>query len=415
MVDSTRRPAAHWLLRADPVRPAVNDLTYGELAERALRARVPARARVAIAVPPGPDFAVLLHAIWLRGGVAVPHDLRLTPAERPAADHVIEELALGPAVQPEPLRLDAPAVALQTSGTTGAPKGVELTFANLLWSALGSAALLGVHREDRWLCALPLSHVGGLSILARSAIYGTAATILERWDTDAVAAELRSGRATLVSLVPTTLARLLDAGVDEAPGLRWALLGGAPVSPALRERAAALPVAETYGLTEAASQVTTFGVPLFCTRVELDGGEEGEILVSGPTVAGASPLRTGDLGRWRDGRLEISGRLADTIVTGGENVAPAEVEAVLERHPVVAEAAVFGRPDPEWGEAVCALVVARPGMTVDERDLRAHCARNLAGFKVPKAIGLTASLPRTPSGKLVRAALGSATSAPMEG
>ena len=149
--------------------------------------------------------------------------------------------------------------------------------------------------------------------------------------------------------------------------------------------------------------MTTDGRPLFCTRVRLTG--EGEIVVGGPTVApSAGPeLHTGDLGAWtEDGRLAVTGRLADTIVTGGENVAPAEVEAVLEAHAAVAEAAVHGRPDPEWGEAVVASVVLRPGAAASEADLLAHARANLAPFKVPKALSLVASLPRTPSGKLLR-------------
>jgi len=162
-----------------------------------------------------------------------------------------------------------------------------------------------------------------------------------------------------------------------------------------------VPVATTYGLTEACSQVTTLGAPLFCTRVRMAG--DGEILVSGPTVApGAGPvLATGDLGEWRpDGALAVAGRKADTIVSGGENVAPAEVEAVLEAHPDVVEAAVHGRADPEWGEAVVATVVADPDVEADE--LRAWCAERLARFKVPKDIAFTVALPRTPSGKVVR-------------
>ena len=400
-----------WLERAARRRPgaeAVNGVSYAELLDRARRVRVPGGpgARVAIALPPGTDFAVALHAVWLRGAVAVPHDLRLPPSERPTADAVIEVLEPAEELR-ERVRhaLAAPAVGLQTSGTSGRPKPVDLTFGNLLWSALGSAALLGVAPGDRWLCALPLSHVGGLNILVRSAIYGTAATVLERWDTEQVAAEIAAGRATLVSVVPTTLARLLDAGLREAPALRWALLGGAPISPALQARTP-FPVAPTYGLTEAASQVTTFGVPLFCTRVEL--ADDGEILVSGPTVApsAGAVLRTGDLGRHdEEGRLVIAGRKADTIVTGGENVAPAEVEAILETHPAVAEAAVFGREDPEWGEAVVATVVLRDGMHASEDELRAHCAARTAAFRVPKAVQFASVLPRTASGKLRRSAL----------
>ena len=382
-----------WLPRAAAARPdhpAINDLTYAELFARARRAAGQLRPgeRVEVAGPPTEDFAVLLHACLLRGAVAVPRRDGTT------------EVPDGPPLEgPFTHDLDAPAIVVHTSGTTSEPKPVELTYGNWLWSEIGSAVALGHPHGERWLCALPLDHVGGLSILLRSAIAATTVLLHERWSTDAVLAGIDD--ATIISLVPTTLTRLLDAGLAEPPGLRWALLGGAPLPEALLGRAAEakVPVAPTYGLTEACSQVATFGVPLFCTRVDLE--DDGEIVVSGPTVAGGGPLRTGDLGAWRRGRLEIVGRKADTIVTGGENVAPAEVEAVLERHPSVVEAAVFGRPDAEWGEAVVAQVVLASDASAE--DLREHASASLPAFKVPKAIEIRADpLPRTASGKLLR-------------
>ena len=399
-----------WLPRAarsHPDRPAVNAMTYGELARRAAEAAPRRGTRVGIALPPGEEFAIALHACLLGGAVAVPIDLRLTEAERPAVDVLLAELPEGIPVRGDVrgrLDLEQTAVVVHTSGTTSAPKPVQLRFGNWLWSALGSGVALGVDPEERWLSALPLSHVGGLSILLRSVVYGTTAIVHERFDTDRVLdALLQEDGPTIVSLVPTTLQRLLDAGLREPPALRWALLGGAPATTALHGRAAAagVPVATTYGLTETCSQVTTLGAPLFCTRVRMAG--DGEILVSGPTVApSAGPvLGTGDLGEWRpDGALRVAGRKADTIVSGGENVAPAEVEAVLEAHPDVVEAAVHGRADPEWGEAVVATVVADPDLEAEE--LRAWCAARLATFKVPKEIAFTVALPRTPSGKVAR-------------
>ena len=388
-----------WLERAAqrrPDHPAINGLTYAELLDRARRtagALTPGE-RVPIALPPGEDFAVLLHACLLRGAVAVPSPDGLTEVRDgpPLAGPLEHDLA-------------APAIVVRTSGTTSEPKEVVLSYGNWLWSALGSAAALGHPPDERWLSALPLTHVGGLSILLRSAIAGTTVLLHERWSTDAVLRALDD--ATIVSLVPTTLRRLLDAGLREPPALRWALLGGAPIPPDLLARAheAGVPVAPTYGLTEACSQVTTNGYPLFCTRVEVAG--DGEILVSGPTVAGGGTLHTGDLGAWQpDGSLAIVGRKADTIITGGENVAPAQVEAALEQHPAVREAAALGRPDPEWGEAVVALVVLRPGATVTPEELRTHAAARLERHAVPKQIALRDEpLPRTPSGKLLRRAL----------
>jgi o-succinylbenzoate---CoA ligase len=383
-----------------------------------------------------------LHACLLLGAVAVPVDLRLAPAEREriaaGAAVCLEEPLLTEARPPRPdgatgadryasaqHDLAATAVVIHTSGTTSAPKPIELTYGNFLWSALGSAVALGLDPGERWLCALPLAHVGGLSILLRSAIYATTAVIHERFDTDAVLDALREQDITLVSLVATTLARLLDAGLEHPPALRCALTGGGPVPHALvsRAREAGVPISLTYGLTEACSQVTTTpvaaldyetldaGPPLFCTRVQTS--TDGEIMVAGPTVAPGSVdgdgwLRTGDLGVIdEDGRLHVTGRKADTIVSGGENVAPAEVEAVLEAHPHVLEAAVVGRPDDEWGEAVTAWVVARPGIEVDFGSLMAHCARMLAPYKAPKDYMLTDErLPRTASGKLLRRELG---------
>lgn len=391
---------ANWLLRADPDRLAVNSLTYGELLERARTARVPAGARVAVALPPGEEFAIATHACWMRGSIVVPHDLRLRPRDRPPVELTVSEgLGYGDPVAPPPIDLAAPALQMSTSGTTAEPKLVSLSFGNLLWSALGSAVALGSEPGDRWLCAMPLSHVGGLSILVRSAIYGTTAIVHDGWETERVAAE----DPTLISLVPTMLARLLDAGWTGSPSLRWALIGGAPLSPGLRERAleAGVPVAETYGLTEACSQVTTFGAPLFCTRVRLDA--DGEIVVSGPTVAGGEELRTGDLGEWGDdGTLRVIGRKSDTIITGGENVAPTQVEAVLEQHERIAEALVGSRPDPEWGEAVVATLVLADGMELAEAELVEFCKDRLAPFAVPKSFIVATELPRTASGKLIR-------------
>src|SRR6478735_7102774 len=158
---------------------------------------------------------------------------------RRAAGAIDAPLGDGVPVRPRPHDLDATAIVVHTSGTTSEPRAVELTFGNWLWSALGSGAALGTKADDVWLCTLPLSHVGGLSILLRSAIYATAADVHERWDTDRALAAIDAG-ATLVSVVPTTLARLLDAGLyagGRASSLRCALVGGGPCPPALLERA----------------------------------------------------------------------------------------------------------------------------------------------------------------------------------
>jgi O-succinylbenzoic acid--CoA ligase len=421
-----------WLLRAaavNPDGPALvtfeGSLTYAELAGRARAAAGALAARgvgagdlVGLALAPGADFAAALHGCLLLGAAAVPIDLRLAAGERSMRMHGVAARVEGPLDGPlladvPAHHADAVATVMHTSGTTAAPKRVGLTYGNWLWNALGSGVALGLDAEERWLCPMPLAHVGGLSILLRSTIYATTVVLPGRFEVEAVKRELSDPgrRITLVSLVPTMLSRLLDAGLEHPPTLRWALLGGGPISPALVRRAlaAGIPVAPTYGMTEACSQIATHGWPL--TGVELRIAEDGEILVRGPIVSPGALgpegwLHTGDLGTLDErGRLAVIGRRSDTIVTGGENVAPAEVEAVLLEHRAVADAAVHARPDPEWGELLVASVVLREGTDASAEELRSHCSARLASFKVPKTVEFTEALPRTPGGKLRRGEL----------
>ncbi len=430
-------------------------LTYAQLQARARDGALALQQhgvgggeRVALAIEDRVAFAVALHACLLAGVHAVPIDLRLGEPERAArlagaAVVLTGELSAGGGAPPPGAKAmmlhptysgvethGRVLTVMYTSGTTAAPKPVQLTDGNWQANALGSAVALGLDPAERWLCAMPLAHVGGLSILIRSAIYGTTVVLHERFETTAVMQALMDPgeRITMISLVPTMLARLLDAGLCSPPALRWALLGGGPIAPALLERAVAagVPVAPTYGMTEACSQIATFGFPLHGVDLRLDGdrgldGDQREILVRGPVVAPGSLaadgwLHTGDIGAFDTaGRVVITGRMVDTIVSGGENVAPAEVEAVLLAHPAVADAGVFGRADPEWGEAVVARVVVRDGAALDADadalrvQLHAFCAKRLAAFKVPKAIEFAADLPRTQSGKLLRRELPNVT------
>lgn len=379
-------------------------MTYSDLAERAgaAAARLSTGERVPLAIEDRLEFAVALHACLLAGAAAVPIDLRLSEDER------VRRIQSGMSTRGEGV-----ATVMHTSGTTSAPKPVELTYGNWQANALGSAVMLGLDLSERWLCVMPLAHVGGLSILIRSTIYATTVVVHERFDTGAVLEELMDPgrRITLVSLVPTMLARLLDAGLHHPPCLRWALLGGGPIPPPLLARAAAagVPVAPTYGMTEACSQIATHGFPL--PGVELRT-VDGELWVRGPIVApgslaGDGWLHTGDLADLdAGGGLKIIGRRSDTIVSGGENVAPAEVEAVLLEHPAVADAGVFGRVDPEWGEAVVARVVLRRDRQASGEELREWCGNRVARFKVPKTVEFAEELPRTVSGKLLRRQLG---------
>jgi O-succinylbenzoic acid--CoA ligase len=402
----------NWLERAALVHPeriAIDhdsgvQLSYRALLERAQAAAAGLRAggivagdRLTLRDDDRLEFTVALHGALLRGAACVPIDVRLSCEEQSRRE------AGGP------LPYEGVATVMYTSGTTSAPKPVYLTARNWEANAVGSALALGLDLNERWLCVMPLAHVGGLSILLRSTFYGTTAVIHQRFQTDDVLTELMSPERaiTLVSLVPTMLSRLLDAGLREPPTLRWALLGGGPIPPGLLARAeqAGVPVAPSFGMTEACSQIATFGVPLHGIEI---GFEHGELIVRGPNIAPSALdsdgwLRTGDLAELDpSGRLRIVGRKTDTIVSGGENVAPAEVESVLLEHPSVADAGVFGRPDPDWGEAVIATVVLREGLGTTPEALQAFAAQRLARFKVPKQIAFASELPRTVSGKLLR-------------
>src|SRR5215212_3288739 len=419
----------HWLSAAagrHPERVAVaapgESVSYRELLLRAVRAAGALHMRgvrrgepVALLLEPGLPFVEALHGCLLLGAPAVPVDPRLAPREsevrvkRPMrGDTGVFEL-------PAPPERDDVALVVHTSGTTGRPKPVALTFGNIRANARGLAQAMRLTDDERWLSPLPLSHVGGLMVLLRSTLMATTAVLAPPpFDEHATAAQLREGGITIASLVPTQLQRLLDAGASPGPRLRRVLLGGGPMPRALlaRARAAGFPVCPSYGLTQACSTVTvaepgdleTAGRALPGVGVAVTA--MGEIVVSGGTVAAVGSLRTGDLGHLdARGRLVVTGRKGDVIISGGENVAPAEVEAVLAEHPDVAEAAVFARPHPIWGEAITALVVARDGAEPDAAALRLHCLERLAPFKVPKAFELVAELPRTPSGKVRRTEL----------
>src|SRR6476659_7799144 len=417
-----------------------SEVTYAELeaeatwvARRLAAYGVRRGAKAALTIRPGREQVVLVHALMKLGAVLLPLSPRLSEAERAeilAAEEPEIDLS-DPAAQLTQTEADLPLLGehdmdevhsrVLTSGSSGAPRPIPLTYGNHLFSAVGSAFNIGVDPADRWLCCLPLSHVSGLSIVMRSVIYGTTAVVHDGFETDRVAAALAGDGITVLSLVTTTLVRLLEAGADLSEP-RAILIGGGPVPKEPLEEAIGrgATVVQTYGLTEACSQVTTLapadakrklgsaGRPLLTTHLRI---QDGEILVQGPTVAPGRAdadgwLHTGDLGRIdEEGFLYVEDRMDDMIVSGGENVVPAEVEQVLLRHPEVADAAVVGREDPEWQQAVTAVVVLEDGSAATPDELRRHCAESLAGFKVPKRVELASALPRTPSGKLLRRAL----------
>ncbi|WP_255170808.1 class I adenylate-forming enzyme family protein [Natrononativus amylolyticus] len=384
-------------------------------------------------------------AVDLANGATLERAPVLSTGE-PSAD-AVESLygaVSGRGVSPVALERGDTQLILFTSGTSGEPKAVRLTVGNLVASATASAFRLGVLPEDRWLCCLPMYHMGGLAPVVRSALYGTTAVVQREFDAEATARVLDEYEVTGVSLVPTMLKRLLEAGWSAPVRLRFVLLGGAPASSDLLDRCRrrGVPAHPTYGMTETASQIATatpaqaathegtVGQPLVCTDVTVVGedgtpvgaGETGELVVSGPTVTpgyleadrteaafGEYGLHTGDVGyRDADGRLWVLNRRSDRIITGGENVDPGEVVDVLRSHPLVEAAAVVGLPDDEWGERVAALVVLEAG-TGDESPaleaLRDHWRERLAGFKRPKTIAVAEGLPRTASGTVDREAV----------
>ncbi len=459
--------------------------TYAEL-DRAVRrvaallaeAGVEPGERVALLLRNGAGFALLVHALIRRRAVLVPLNTRLAPAEiafqladaearllvcdehtadaaaaaaRPGLRCLAEREVLAvldrphaPEAADPPGRLDLEAVQsiIYTSGTTGRPKGARITYGNLWWSAIGSVLNLGLHPDDRWLACLPLFHIGGLSILIRAVIYGITAIVHPRFDPAAVNRAIDTEGVTIISVVSTMLQRMLEdrGGRPYPPSLRCVLLGGGPAPRPLLEACArqGVPVVQTYGLTETASQAATLspadalrklgsaGKPLLPLelRVERDGrpaapGEIGEIVVRGPTVSPGYVnfsdaatdrqdgwLRTGDLGYLdAEGFLYVVDRRDDLIVSGGENIYPAEVEAVLQAHPAVAEAGVVGLPDPQWGQVPAAAVRLRPGAAVTAEELRAFCRERLAHYKAPVAVRIVDALPRNAAGKLLRRAL----------
>jgi o-succinylbenzoate---CoA ligase len=385
-------------------------LTYAELHERAdelaRRLAVAPGDRVPTTLPPGLAFCELLHALPRRGAVLVPLDPR-GAAARDVPVGARREEALVEEIEPEAVH-----TVIHTSGTTGEPRPVELTYANHAASAAASADALGVQADDRWLCPLPLHHVGGLNVLVRSAINRTTVVLHERFDAERVKAVLEAGEVTLASMVPTMLVRVREAGLRRSPGLRAIALGGGPIPPGLLDWAAEadIPVVPVYGMTETCSQVVAGSPGRALRGVQLRIASDGEILIRGAMVAPRAAredgwLHTGDLGRLDEaGLLHVEGRKKELIVTAGENVAPLEVEAALLSHPAVADAGVAGLADEVWGEAITAFVVLSAPVGADE--LLAWCRERLDAFKVPKAVRVVDELPRNANGKLLRDRLG---------
>ena len=312
-----------------------------------------------------------------------------------------------------------------TSGSSGTPRPVRLSHGNVSAAVAASNELLGNNAEDRWLLTMPAFHIGGLSILWRSAAVAGTVVLHSKFDEARVAAAFRSGAVTMASLVPTMLYRLLEFDPGPYQGLKAILVGGAAARRELLERSleSGLPVLQTYGMTEAASQVATVvpgetvtslgtvGRPLRGVSITTGVAGVGEIVIDGPTVfpgylgepdrVGGHP--TGDIGYLdENGRLVVLGRVDDMIVTGGENVYPQSVADLLSSAPLLREVEVVAVPDPEWGQSLVAIAVADGA----GRDQIETWAREwLPRHEIPKRWIFVAELPMLPNGKVDRSAL----------
>jgi o-succinylbenzoate---CoA ligase len=314
---------------------------------------------------------------------------------------------------------DGTAVVIATSGSTGEPKGVQLSAAAMAASARASLRRIGAAPGERWLCPLPTSHIAGLGVLVRSLESGAAPVLVDRLDP--AERNLRGYGCTYVSLVPAQLRRMLDAGADVS-AFGAILLGGAAVPSGLLTgaRAAGARVITTYGMSETSGGCVYDAQPLDDVKIRTDPG--GRIQITGPVLFSGYRNRpdltaqaldedgwftTSDLGMVHpDGRLSVEGRADEMINTGGHKVAPAEVAAILETCPSVREAAVFGEPDSLYGERVTAVIVpARLSAPPRLEELRAAVRRKLPAHAAPRALLVVPALPLLPSGKPDLAAL----------
>jgi len=376
---------------------------------------------VAVAEPPAPDWIRLIEDAWDRGAAILPLDARLPRTEledirrRARPTLVLDDGRWRRPVDGVPA--EGLALVVHTSGTAGFPKLVEFERRAIEAAVEASSDALGASSRDRWLCCLPLAHVGGLLVVVRAVLLGAPVAVHRRFDAAAVATE----PAEFVSVVHSVLRRLVDERVDLGR-FRAMLVGGAAFRDDLRDdavRAGGRPI-ETYGLTETCGGIVYEGRPLAGTEVRIaDGGIElrGPSLMRGYQLAPERTaaaftvdgwLRPGDGGEIdTNGVLRVFGRLDELINSGGEKVWPQEVETALASHPGVADVAVAGAPDAEWGERVVAFVVpADPARPPTLPELRDHASAFIARFKAPRELTLVESLPRTGSGKVRRAEMG---------
>lgn len=473
----------HWLQKQADLSPGRlaletpdgTTITFGDLHKAVdIRARkltslgVKQGSRIAVLSHNSVEMVMLVHAMSYIGATLILLNTRLTAAEwsfqlqdseaellltearfeKQAKDTGVPSMTIE-LLQNQPekeykccteLQLDDVFTIIYTSGTTGNPKGVEHTYGNHWWSAIGSALNLGLSQEDKWLSPLPMFHVGGLSTIFKSAIYGMPLYVTESFDEKVVQTAIMERGVTIVSVVTVMLQRLLrlqeEDGVTYPEKFRCMLLGGGPAPLHLLEESKTrdIPVFQSYGMTETASQIVTLSpedsirklgsagkalVPAQL-RIMSESGfakpeEPGEIQVKGPMITkgyyrnpdatdGAFRegwLATGDIGYTdKEGYLYVLDRRKDLIISGGENIYPAEVEGVLTSHPGIKEAAVIGKADTNWGAVPVAFLVKSAEVSADE--LQAYCQEKLARYKIPKYWHFVDELPRNASNKLMR-------------
>jgi len=407
----------------------------------------------------GPEIGYMLDDSGSLVLVHGPECAELTAAADPAAHgvkHVLEVAevrrrtegsALAPAWPDQVVDLDDPALILYTSGTTGRPKGAVLTHANITFNTVNQLAHVDVLSTDVALCVAPLFHVTGLGQVSMPTLLkGGTVVVVPRFDAEAFLALIERRRATSFSAVPTMLQMMCESAAWETAdlsSLRFVVYGGSAITEKVAQAwlSRGVVLQQGYGMTEAAPGVfmalpegavarpVSAGVPHFFTDVAVEdadgertsGPGPGELLVRGPHVfAGywnrpddtAKALtddgwyRSGDVVRIDDdGWAYVVDRVKDLIISGGENIYPAEVEAVIAELPDVIAAAVVAVPDKRWGEVGCAYVQLRAGSPLDEDGLRAHLEARLARYKIPRYFELLDELPRNATGKVLRAAL----------
>ena len=387
--------------------------------------RASAGELIAYALPPGEVWLEIFAAHASSGASFFPIDVRLSDREqRASVERARPRLLVTPDdevlfADPAPVDPDRAWVVVATSGVSGKPKLAELPRTALGAAVAGSLTALDASAFDPWVACLSPAHVGGLLVLLRGALAGAPVDVLDGSDPARLLAEAPDGAH--VALVPTMLRRLVGTAHDLSR-LGVLLVGGSALDPALRDAAARLGgrVVTTYGLTESCGGVAYDGIPFEGTEVRISS--TGQIELTGPTVmegyrgdpaATAEAftvdgwLRTGDRGELdAEDRLVVHGRSDDAIRSGGETVWPDEVEAALRSHPGVADVAVTGAPDLEWGQRVVAWVVpVDRALPPTLEELREHSRERLARFKAPRELNVVDALPRTPSGKLRRAAV----------